>query len=322
LPRSQTYFRGLLVEPAPRQIQPRRIGRRVIENSVNLVLVNPPSWAPQIALKRILDRLWGYRTSRAFAHLRDGALVVHHDSGFFSNCSTILLEIARSKEVVDTIDTRASFTHFSEGTSGNPWGEFFLDPIVPGGRDIIRWNRSRISRRLPHHSFYSLIDFRLAHEIIGRYFFPSQTIMDTVENLQGQYALDLAKTAVLCVRGTDKATEVKPTSLARYIRKARRLLRRHSSLMVWVQTDQRQIRDQILSELGPRAFAIKALPVTEGTAVIHRSAEIANRAEFTRNLIAVVWLMSQAKFVITYTGNVGYWIALFRGSTRRLTQFR
>jgi hypothetical protein len=33
-------------------------------------------------------------------------------------------------------------------------------------------------------------------------------------------------------------------------------------------------------------------------------------------------LMSQAHRVITYTGNVGYWITLFRGNSSRLHQLR
>jgi len=64
------------------------------------------------------------------------------------------------------------------------------------------------------------------------------------------------------------------------------------------------------------------LPVTGDSTVIHRTTLVHDKNEFALNLLATTWLMSQASKVITYTGNVGYWIALFRGHSRGLIQLR
>ena len=42
--------------------------------------------------------------------------------------------------------------------------------------------------------------------------------------------------------------------------------------------------------------------------------------EFALNFLAVVLLMSKCKHLITSTGNVGYWITLFRGHSDRVVQ--
>ena len=76
------------------------------------------------------------------------------------------------------------------------------------------------------------------------------------------------------------------------------------------------------SSLGLGVSSLDILPVTEDARVIHRSPAVSSKADFSRDLLAITWLMSRAHSVITYTGNVGYWIALFRGHGGRLHQLR
>ena len=127
---------------------------------------------------------------------------------------------------------------------------------------------------------------------------------------------------VVCLRGTDKGTEVRQSPIDAYVRRAKKIMADNENLRVWIQTDQAQIRDILLDQLGPRSFSLNILPVTEAARVIHKSDEKISKDDFSRDLLATTWLMAQAHSVITYTGNVGYWIAIFRGNAKKLYQLR
>jgi hypothetical protein len=274
-------------------------------------------------LSRVIDRLWGYRTSRTFADTQANTITLLHDSGFFSNCSALLLELARSAKHPLNIDASRSFSHFTEPDHPFEWAHYFQPAPESTAGNPERWRRSRLAMRLPHHSLYRFLDFRISNEILADYFVPSDKVRLRMESItREKLPTSLDNVAVLCVRGTDKGTEVRQSSTNRYLKKAQRIIRRHKNVTVWVQTDQAQLQTYFLEKLGPRAFSPDVLPITAGTTVMHRSETIEDRGEFALNLLATTWLMSQASRVITYSGNVGYWIALFRGSARGLHQLR
>lgn len=271
---------------------------------------------------RVVDRLFGYRNERKFSKSENNRLYLLHDSGFFSNCSALLLSLAQESTHPVAIDASKSFSHFTEGGSFD-WNRFFkVTPSRVLGNPQ-KWRQSRVARRLPHHSIYGLIDFRITNEIVRNYFEPSEEVLRRAQEIEEEYLpVPLAELLVICVRGTDKGTEVRQSSINSYVRKARRLQKKNEKLRVWIQTDQAQIRDLLLEELGPKSFSLDVLPVTWGSTVIHKSANIPTQNQFTTDLVALTWLMSRVHSVITYTGNVGYWIALFRGNARRLYQLR
>lgn len=275
------------------------------------------------AWKRLVDRLWGYPSSRQFAVHADDTITLHHNSGFFSNCSVLLMSIANANRHPARLDVSASFTHFTERGKSFQWSEFFCPPPAHFRQRQRHWKRSRVAHRLPHHSVYKLLDYSVIGEIRDTYFRVSPTVEARAKQIQQHHLpVPLDQLLVVCLRGTDKASEVRQSPMKRYVTYAQRVMKRHPEFKVWIQTDQAQIRDYLLKQLGHRSFALDLLPVTETSHVIHRSEAVGAKAEFSQNLLATTWLMSQAHSVITYTGNVGYWIAIFRGHARRLYQLR
>jgi hypothetical protein len=270
-----------------------------------------------------VDRLFGYRNGRKFSESEKNRLTLLHDSGFFSNCSALLLSLAQQRTHPVVIDASQSFTHFTEGESRFDWNRYFKDAQSSALGNPKKWGKSRVANRLPHHSIYKLINFRITNEIVRNYFGLSEEVLRRAREIEKKsLPVPLAELLVVCVRGTDKGTEVRQSSIHSYVTTAKRLQKRNKKLRVWIQTDQAQIRDLLLEELGPKSFSLDVLPVTKESTVIHKSANIPSKNQFTADLVAVTWLMSQVHSVITYSGNVGYWIALFRGSARRLYQLR
>ena len=272
--------------------------------------------------RRMVDRLLGYQTRRNFVTSDGGGMTLLHDSGFFSNCSTLLLSLARSKSHPVEIHTDRSFSHYTSPRSRFRWDDCFkpVEAELTGKED--KWASSRVASRLPHHSLYRLIDFKTATSILESYFRLSNTVRSRAAEIQRHLPAPSDKLVALCIRGTDKSSEVRQSRLERYVRLARRLIRNNPGVKVWIQTDQTQLKEELLSKIGPNSFALDVLPTTNGPAVIHKSGEPQNMRQLAIDLVAITWLMSQAMHVITYSGNVGYWIVLFRGNHRRVHQLR
>lgn len=273
--------------------------------------------------KSARDRLFGYRSNRQFALHTGNRVILLHNSGFFSNCSTLLMSVARAQNHPLEIDVTQSFTHFTEFGEPFRWADYFVPPPSTMRGAPQRWQRSRVAKLLPHHSIYKFLDYSVAGEIRDNYFQLSDKVHARVREIkESDLPVSIENVLVVCLRGTDKGTEVRQSPIGAYVHMARRIMEKHRNLRVWVQTDQAQIRDTLLEQLGPRSFSLDILPVTEDARVIHRSPAVSSKADFSRDLLAITWLMSRAHSVITYTGNVGYWIALFRGHGGRLHQLR
>src|SRR5262249_44688526 len=98
-----------------------------------------------------------------------------------------------------------------------------------------------------------------------------------------------------------------------------------ADLDIVVQTDQEQAREEIVANFGGRCRFFNELPVTRGSTAIHQlefGTEIMmGREEFAKRIMADAKILSRGAYVITHTGNVGAWIAIYRGTSKNLYQF-
>lgn len=174
---------------------------------------------------------------------------------------------------------------------------------------------------LEHHTLYRQNEIEKLGPFIAKYFMPNESIIKFQEKIIDKYKIDIKKTLVVCMRGTDKGKEIKNTSPEKYFQLCTKLLQHDPAMRVWVQTDQRQYQEYFLERLGQRAFVVNELPVTGGIEVLHldRSKKF-DHFVFGQNLLAVINLISHCSTVITHTGNVGYWQALYRGNVNNFFQ--
>ena len=174
------------------------------------------------------------------------------------------------------------------------------------------------------HGIYASFPLGVLAVYADLYFRPHARVTAFADQLVARYGLDLSRTIVLLYRGTDKSMEVAPASTEDYVAVARSLMAQEDGLTVLCQTDQAQARDAILLDL-PGAVSFSELPVTGGATAIHNldvSAEFGlGKSELALRLLAMTTLVAQAKYVVTHTGNLGAWVALYRGRSDGLYQF-
>lgn len=237
--------------------------------------------------------------------------VLYHgwNQGFFSNTSTCLWNLCQLKDYYGIEPKRIDFSHaFAEYKTNNLdiYSDLFRRENVSTA-----YSKSKI---LDHHTVYREEDLAPLLYFVKRYFMPANPIMELQRKLRVKYDIDVQNTLVVCIRGTDKLQEVRSAAPKAYFLKCEELLKRNPGFRVWVQTDQKQYLDYFLGKYPDRAFFISEIPVSTENKAIHRGASIGvDRFEFGQLFLAATHLSAQCKLIVTHTGNVGYWQALYRG---------
>lgn len=245
-----------------------------------------------------------------------GAFHLRHDSGFFSNCSVTLLELARASRSITRIDTSDSFSWFKSEPGSDVWSRFFSDAIVLAPRRYGEW-----SERLLHHSRYRTIDLSIIQPLLTSYFHPSNLVLSRQRELLNRYDIDLSKTLAMNYRGTDKGREISLSPVEEWLETTRRALKKlPGETRLLIQTDQEQVRQRFLAEFPHQAFFFEEMPVTRGQQVIHEILDVEERDDFAVNLLASTLILANCNRLITHKGNVALWTVLFRGHSVGMTQ--
>ncbi len=179
-------------------------------------------------------------------------------------------------------------------------------------------------RKFDHHARYGRLRLDLLTPFIHRWFLPAAPVVEYGESLLRSSNLNPDKTIVVLYRGTDKSSEVYLARPEEYLAQAIRLLHENPDFRVLIQTDQEQVRDLFVRELGPRCFYFPELPVTSGTKVLHQLSQSElplSRLQFAQSLIAVCQIVSTCRHLINHTGNMALWSVLYREHTRHMLQF-
>ena len=249
-------------------------------------------------------------------------LDITHSHGFFSNCTITLgcltwIHPAEKYVKVNWPLQDRWRDHYQAGI--NLFDQYFLPNI--------NLDSHALAKLLPvdHHGVYRDLSFDKLKPYIQNYFVPTEIVRRKADEFIQRYDIDYDNTVALCYRGTDKFTELTPIPPRYYAAEAQRLIRKNPRLRVFVQTDQKQVRDILMKELGESAFYLNELPVSKSLIGVHAiSSEDRGLTnfEFGTALLAVVMICANCKYVITHTGNVGLWIYLYRGNATNTCQLK
>ena len=251
--------------------------------------------------------------------------ISNQNQGLYSILSTTLddiLRLARNGIYVDRIDYSQSM-HFFKGQVGKDvFPDFFKElrfdiSDIPNELMFDAFDVHKIYKHLP------LADLSRAASI---FFHPSSSVVNTVNELVRSSGVIPERSIAVIYRGTDKSSEIKLAPVEDYIRAIDFILcDSDNDLSVIIQTDQQQVRDQVLAYFGKKCHFFSQLPATRGSTALHQldfGKEIMmSREEFAKRMMGAALILSRCAYVITYTGNVGAWIAIYRGTSKNIYQF-
>jgi hypothetical protein len=273
-------------------------------------------------LARTPDRDLGRLSNIRVASPRILADYVHHDShgftwtftcalSFIINCLDAGIEVVR-------VDFSRCMMAFKEGRSDDP----YLSLFAPASNrdDVVALPYAGFQ----HHGIYATFDLPILKQYATAYFAPSASVMAFEHAITEKYGLVAENTLAIVYRGTDKITEVTPTPVERYIEAAQAILRANPALAVVIQTDQAQAL-QAVKAAFPNAIHFEEMPVTSGTTAIHglelQRQFAVSKSMFAIRMLAITHLLAKMKYIVTHTGNIGLWLALYRGNNANFYQF-
>ena len=254
-----------------------------------------------------------------------GEFFLSHDAGLFSCLSVTLWSICDLLEADYTpkkINFRNSLSAYQDAPiTGDPYVLMFKTSTGKEGMPRLSMQHAQKYRRFDHHAPYGKLDFEALKPLVNTYFNPIQYIQDRIQSFHSQYLVTGQRYVGVCIRGTDKGTEVPHTDSSLYIECAEALLDKGLVDRVFIQTDQAQIYNIFKHRFQGICDAVEDLPRTSGKVVIHNTAAVeGRRITFAQDMLAVVTMMSAMPYVITHTGNVGAWITLMRGNAHHVWQ--
>jgi len=255
-----------------------------------------------------------------YASIKNQVLLNYWNVGFFGNLSTTLWCIAylyKIKKIPSRVDFSKTFDLFK--TNEQTVKQIDIYPLL--FKIVPKTIKLRNYFFMHHHILYAEYDLRNLWSLALKYFTLSDSLLELERKLRDKYSIDLHNTLGVWVRGTDKILEIKNASPDSYCRKIDEILKKKPNLRIWIQTDQKQYQDYFLARYPHNSFVIDELPVTESSTGIHLDKSFTfDKFQFGRYLLAAVHLMSQCNTVVTHTGNVGYWLALYRGNLKNFYQ--
>jgi hypothetical protein len=261
----------------------------------------------------------------ALYRFEDRSLHLGWHSGFFSNNTVALwslCELLKDRLVVDRIHYLFGFSAYRN--CDQPIYEYDLYPDYFTPDSAVTLPDPQLIRFVNHHGLYHELNHEWLNPLLNRYFSPSEGIRRIVDAWKVKYRFDGSRTIGVCYRGTDKGTEVKLADPRAYLNVTRNLLKKHPDYRVMIQTDQQQVRDLFLREFGDCCWFIEELPVTSGQASLaHISTRErgVDRHQFGLRILASALLLADCNQLVNHTGNMGLWIALFRGHREHAVQF-
>jgi len=241
--------------------------------------------------------------------------------GFYSNQTQAFLStlILLSHGIVpDKISYAMGFKRFKADPERDIFPDFYkIDPSVPV--QLLK----TVTLPDENKKQFDLYDFEYYNPVVGRFFGPSDLVLERKLYLKNKYKIVPNETISVLYRGTDKYTEVRLGSPQAYLQAVQQLLQQTNAKKVLVQTDQTQVLDFFKQELGSMVVHFEETPTTSGKEAMNTVME--NEGNDTMDWMqwfdAALRVVSECAFVVNHTGNCGLWMNLYRGNTTNVFQF-
>lgn len=245
----------------------------------------------------------------------------HHSYGFTWTFTITLKAIADCRAygvTISNIDYSRCLAPFKERPDADAYRVLFAPEPISATFE------SLVPMVIDHHGVYASLNLPELKRYATLYFNPSAEAKAFEAQILRGYDLNPHNTMALVYRGTDKASEVPPTPIEEYISVALAARRRNPGLQVIIQTDQEQALQAVIGAI-PDAIFFKELPTTSGATVLHdlplEDQFKISKTGFAIRMLAVIHLLSSVKYVVTHTGNIGLWLACYRGHSEGFYQF-
>lgn len=261
----------------------------------------------------------------------------YQHSGFFSCCSIILETIVdffnKNRRLPTAIDTSPAFCWYKTRAeleqNADIRGRYFKtrdDIAIPYvepvyfTRDCKTYENGQVQ-----YCDFAMLNHDAIAPFLAKYFTPSDYVMDRVRTIIDRYQIDCDNTVVLFHRGNDKALEMKLPEYEEYVERTNSILAEFPNMKILLQSDETEFLVDMLLEY-PNAiickdhirYMSKRTNNMEDRNNIFLSLDSygsvfrTDNPEMSVNFLAIIWIMSRCRFVVSSCGNCQLWAEYFR----------
>jgi hypothetical protein len=258
------------------------------------------------------------------------SLTISWDAGFFSCCSVKLYKLVeyvnQEKELPRSTDESELFTLYKPEQyqhqditdhffTKKPWCSIdysgsYIDPV---------------SLTLEQFQPYSAIQFNVLKPFVDHSFSCSQTLLDLQSALLEKYAIDVSNTCAIYFRGSDKRIETILGSFESYAHKMRDIVAVQPDIQFILQSDCYEFVKYMVTyattlNIQNNIIIIEENIVTSGIYGLHYTREGEKAYNDIKYLLATVTILARCKHIVCSSGNVSFWMMLFRGNAHNVHQ--
>lgn len=171
------------------------------------------------------------------------------------------------------------------------------------------------------HTVYKEEYVKFYCSFFKRYFNLNNNIKSKIDGLKLKYNFNPENTISVVYRSTDKWTDMggfNHISPALYFKLAKELITKNPNLNIFIQSESKGV-NRVFREGLNANFIEETLVSNNDDLPIFLTLE-ENKLQWSENYVAALFLHSNSKYLITYTGNSAFFLYLSRGTTNNLFQ--
>jgi hypothetical protein len=256
-------------------------------------------------------------------HIKKNSLVITHNAGFFSCCSVRLDKIVNyfneNKYLPNIVDSSKSFELYKINTNVDITPEYFED-----------YNNITILKPklnidyIENYQFndFSTLDLNNINPLITKYFTPSYSVKNIINNIENKYNIDYDNICVLFYRGNDKITETSLSSYNDYLIFTQQVLAKNANIKFLIQSDETDFINFMKQQFPENhiIFNDEIRHMNKQCSSVDLTMKN-NILEFSKNYLAITIIMSKCKYVICGSGNCSIWIIFYRNNSNNIVQY-
>jgi hypothetical protein len=250
----------------------------------------------------------------------------NHTGGLFSISSVILFEIIKHKkntginpEILDSSNTYAWYRY----TNKNIFYDFFKISDINKLNNVSLMDFEYELYGSMQFMNYSTCKLDVYFKYAEVYFNLSDNVMNIYNTIVNKYNIDFENTCCLFLRGNDKATECRIPSYNSYIITATQILKENPNLKILIQSDEKEFIDTMSKHFKNNIVFLDEIRVINRdirrTVDNHGMTPELNH-HYALKFLAIVYIMSKCKYVVCNSGNISFWILMYRQHLKNFFQ--
>ena len=245
-------------------------------------------------------------------------------AGFFSCSTEALLQLviysSLTGKLPESIDRSKQYEYHTSDAITNMIPYYFKESAgsfeVPPGVQI---NSDGVYSQFCD---YRTLQFDMMNPYLSKYFQPSERVKARESEFIHKYRISPDKTCAIFYRGNDKARETSIASYSEFISQAEKVKKENPNIEFLVQTDETEFLELFLTKF-PGSKYISEIPRISKqdnwvTQVISRD----SRPDFGVDFFSSVLILAKCRYLITQSGNCGFWSVLYRGTFDGVRQWQ